>query len=151
MKYRIRRISTFSIARFGCLLGWIVTVIPALACGFLGLQVAGVIRDWLESWEQFSINALGFQYTVDLIELLKLQEVVGALQTARDLATPLLISLLIVVAVGGGLVIAFFLILLGWGYNLLAWLTGGIEVELAEIPAPPAEKQPAGRGQYEVR
>jgi hypothetical protein len=143
MKYRIRRISTFSIARFGCLLGWIITVIPGLACGFFGLQVAAAVNDWLQSWEQFSINALGFQYTLDLIELLKLQDVVAALQTARDLTAPLLISLLIVVAVGGGLVIAFFLILLGWGYNLLARLTGGIEVELAEIPAPPAGRQPA--------
>jgi hypothetical protein len=143
MKYRIRHISTFSIARFGCLLGWIITVIPGLACGFLGLQVAAAVSDWLQSWEQFSINALGFQYTLDLIELLKLRDVVAALQTARDLTTPLLISLLIVVAVGGGLVIAFLLILLGWGYNLLAYLTGGIEVELAEIPASPAGSRPA--------
>jgi hypothetical protein len=140
MKYRIQRISTFSIARFGCLLGWIITVIPSLACGFLGLQAAAAVSDWVQSWQQLNINALGFEYTLDLIQLLKLQDVVAALQTARDLTTPLLISLLIVVAVGGGLVIAFFLILLGWGYNLLARLTGGIEVELAEIPAPPAKR-----------
>jgi hypothetical protein len=151
MKYKIRRISTFSVARFGCLLGWIITVLPSLACGLLGLQVAAAVLDWLQSWEQFSIKALGFQYTLDLIELLKLQDVVAALQTARDLATPVLISLLIVVAVGGGLVIAFFLILLGWGYNLLARLTGGIEVELAEVPDPPVEKQPATHTQHDVR
>jgi hypothetical protein len=151
MKYKIRRISTFSVARFGCLLGWIITVLPSLACGLLGLQVAAAVLDWLQSWEQFSIKALGFQYTLDLIELLKLQDVVAALQTARDLATPALISLLIVVAVGGGLVIAFFLILLGWGYNLLARLTGGIEVELAEVPDPPVERQPATHTQHDVR
>jgi hypothetical protein len=151
MKYKIRRISTFSVARFGCLLGWIITVLPSLACGLLGLQVAAAVLDWLQSWEQFSIKALGFQYTLDLIELLKLQDVVAALQTARDLATPALISLLIVVAVGGGLVIAFFLILLGWGYNLLARLTGGIEVELAEVPDPPVERQPATHTQHGVR
>jgi hypothetical protein len=47
----------------------------------------------------------------------------------------LLIALLVVISILGGVLIAFTLIVLGWGYNLLALLTGGVVVELQEIPS----------------
>jgi hypothetical protein len=51
---------------------------------------------------------------------------------------PLLLALVIVVGILGGALVALTLILLGWGYNLVAWLTGGLEVQLQEIPTQPA-------------
>jgi hypothetical protein len=39
---------------------------------------------------------------------------------------------------GGGL-IAITLVVLGWGYNLLAWLTGGVVVDLQPVPSPPVQ------------
>lgn len=134
MKYRLRRVSTFSIARFGCLLGWIITVIPSLMCGLLTWQMMAALRNWLESWEQMSLRLLGLEHSLDLVDLLQLHNLLATLQTIEERALPLLIALLVLTAVGGGLVIALMLVLLGWGYNLLAWLTGGIEVELEELP-----------------
>jgi hypothetical protein len=136
VKYRIRRVSTSSIARFGCLLGWIVTVIPGLACGLLGWQAMAVVRDWLQSWEQINVDLLGFEATLDLIDLLQLKDVLAAMQTVENRVVPLLILLAVAAAVLGGLLVAFMLILLGWGYNLLAGLTGGVMVELQAVPGP---------------
>ncbi len=141
MKYRIQRVSTFSVARFGCLLGWIITVIPGLVCGLAAWQIAAAARDWLQSWEGFDLSLLGFDYTLDLVDLLQLQDVITTLQIIENRALPLVILVLIVAAVGGGAVIALILVLLGWGYNLLAWLTGGVEVDLQQLP-PPANPAP---------
>jgi hypothetical protein len=74
MKYRLQGISTLSIARFGCLLGWIVTIIPSLACGLFLWGILGAIRNWLEGLENLDLDMLGFEYSVDLIELLQLGE-----------------------------------------------------------------------------
>jgi hypothetical protein len=133
MKYRLQRISTLSIARFGCLLGWIVTVIPSLTCGLVTWRVVVAIRTWLEGWEQIDLSLFGFDYTFDLVDLLQLKELLASLQVVEGRALPLLIALMIAAGVLGGVLIAFVLILLGWGYNLLAWATGGIEVELGEV------------------
>lgn len=136
MKYRLQGISTLSLARFGCLLGWIVTVIPSLICGLTLWGTVVAVRNWLEGWENIRLDLLGFEYTADLIELLQLDEFLAMLQTLEARALPLMVALVIGVGVLGGGLIALTLILLGWGYNLLAWLTGGLEVELQEIPPP---------------
>ena len=138
MKYRLQGISTVSIARFGCLLGWIVTIIPSLMCGLFFWGILGAIRTWLAGLGHVDLGLLGFETSVDLIELLQLEEFLTLLETLAGRALPLLLALVIVVAILGGGLIALTLILLGWGYNLVAWLTGGLELELREIPAPAA-------------
>ncbi len=136
MKYRLQGISTLSIARFGCLLGWIVTIIPSLACGLTFWGILAVIGNWLVGLEHIDLDLLGFETSIDLIELLQLEEFLALLETLAGRALPLLLALVIVVAILGGLLIALTLIVLGWAYNLVAWLTGGLELELREIPAP---------------
>ena len=73
-----------------------------------------------------------------VVELLQLGDFLVTLQTLAGRALPLLLALVIVVGILGGALIALTLILLGWGYNLVAWLTGGLEVQLQEIPTLPA-------------
>ena len=95
---------------------------------------------------QVSLDLLGFETSVDLIELLQLEEFLALLETIAGRALPLLLALVIVVAILGGGLIALTLILLGWGYNLVAWLTGGLELELRETAAPavlPADEDKA--------
>lgn len=133
MRYRLQSISTLSIARFGCLLGWIVTIVPTLACGVFFWGILAVLRNWLAGLERIRLDLLGFETSIDLIELLQLQEFLTLLETLAGRALPLLLALVIAVAVLGGLLVALTLILLGWGYNLVAWLTGGLELELREI------------------
>jgi hypothetical protein len=116
------------------LLGWIVTIIPSLTCGLVLWGILAAIQSWLEGLESLDLDVLGFEYSVDLIELLQLGEFLAMLQTLAGRALPLLLALVIVVGVLGGALVALTLILLGWGYNLVAWLTGGLEVQLQEIP-----------------
>jgi hypothetical protein len=141
MKYRLNGISTLSIAKFGCLLGWIVTLIPNLVCALTAWQLLAALRAWLEGLEQINLSLLGLDYTFDLVDILQLQEVLTTLQRVEGRAIPLMVALLIAASVVGGALVALVLILLGWGYNLLAWLTGGLEVELREIPGPPVPRQ----------
>jgi hypothetical protein len=138
MKYRLQSISTLSIARFGCLLGWIVTLFPSLTCGLLAAGILAALRSWLEGLEAISLDMLGFEYSLDLIELLKLGDFLAMLQTIQLRTLPLMLALVIVVGILGGALVALTLILLGLGYNLVAWLTGGLELELREIPVLPS-------------
>ena len=138
MKYRVQGISTLSIARFGCLLGWIITIIPSLACGLITWGILTTLGGWLESLRTLSLDLLGFEYTVDVVELLQLEELLVTLHAIQGRAWLLFVALVIVVGVSGGGLIALTLIVLGWGYNLVAWLTGGLEVELREMPVPSA-------------
>jgi len=135
VKYRLQGISTVSIARFGCLLGWVVTIVPSLTCGVFFWGGLAVIRNWLAGLGHINLDLLGFETSLNLIELLQLEEFLALLETLAGRALPLLLALVIVVAILGGLLVALTLILLGWGYNLVAWLTGGLELELREIPA----------------
>jgi len=141
MKYKLQGISTLSIAKFGCLLGWIVALIPNLLCALTAWQLLAALRVWLEGLEQINLSILGFDYVLDLIDILQLQEFLTTLQSVEGRAIPLMIALLIAASVVDGVLVALVLILVGWGYNLLAWLTGGLEVELREIPGPPAPRQ----------
>ena len=141
MKYRLNGISTLSIAKFGCLLGWIVTLIPNLVCALTTWQLLTALRAWLEGLQQINLSLLGLDYVFDLVDILQLQQFLVTLQGIEGRAIPLMISLLIAASVVGGALVAVVLILLGWGYNLLAWLTGGLEVELREIPGPPVPRQ----------
>ena len=138
MKYRLQGISTRSIARFGCLLGWIVTLFPSLACGLFAAGVLAALRSWLESLEAISLDMLGFEYSLDLIELLKLGDFLAMLQTIQLRTLPLMLALVAVVGILGGALFALTLILVSLGYNLVAWLTGGLELELSEIPVLPS-------------
>jgi hypothetical protein len=134
LKYRLRSISTFSIARFGCLLGWIVTVIPSLTCGLVAWQIAAAVQTWLEGWKRIDLSLLGFDYTFNLIDILQLKGLLDALQTVQGRTLPFLIGLVVVAGVLGGVLITFTLVVLSLGYNLLAWLTGGVVLELQEPP-----------------
>ncbi len=138
MKYRLQSISTLSIARFGCLLGWIVTIIPSLMCGVFFWGILAATRNWLAGLEHIDLDLLGFETSIDLIELLQLEEFLTLLEALAGRALPLLLALVIVVGILGGGLVALTLIVLGWGYNLLAWLTGGLELELREVPTPAA-------------
>jgi fatty acid desaturase len=66
---------------------------------------------------------------IALLGLLDVQTLLTNLDDQR-LAVALLIILINVI--GGGLLVAVTIMLIGWSYNLLAMLTGGLEVELRE-------------------
>ncbi|OGO41121.1 MAG: hypothetical protein A2Z04_04180 [Chloroflexi bacterium RBG_16_57_9] len=133
-RFTLRRVSFTSLMRFGCLLGSLAAFTPSLICGLTGLWLVGVLRQWLESWEKFSLNVLGQTVlTVNLIDTLRLNQALSWLRTLDAWGGPGALAMVLILAAAGGLVLAVIVSLVGLGYNIVAWLTGGIEVELAQI------------------
>ncbi len=133
-RYAVQKISTLPLAKFGCTLGGLAMLVPGLICAVTGVQLVAVLRTLLDNWQAVQTELLGLEVPVefDLITLL-------GLETAQTLITrlddqSLLLALLIVLisVIGGGLVVALIILLLGWGYNLLAAVSGGLEVQLRD-------------------
>jgi hypothetical protein len=133
-RYTVSKISTLSLAKFGCVLGGLALFLPGLVCALGSVQLVAVLRTLLDRWQASEVDLAGMGVPVefDFITLLGL-ETVQALVTRLDnnhLGLALLIVLLSVIA--GGALVAVVILLVGWGYNLLAALSGGLEVELRE-------------------
>jgi hypothetical protein len=131
-RYSVRRINLAPLAKFGCVLGGLAMFLPGLLCAVAGVQVIGVLRIFFEEWQAQQLELMGLPIEFDFIELLGLETIQRLLTQLDD--QRLLVGLLIVLGsvIGGGLLIASTIMLLGWAYNLLAALTGGLEVELRQ-------------------
>ena len=132
MKYTVRRISLAPLARFGCLLGTLASLLPSLLCSLSALRLLGLVRRWLEGWQEGEIEILGFTATLDFIELLGLEPVLKLLQAIGPMPWTFFILAIVVISVASGLLVALTVYVTGLGYNFLAWLTGGLVVELRE-------------------
>jgi hypothetical protein len=141
MKYTIRRISLAPLAKFGCLLGTLVSLVPSLLCSLIALRLLGLVRRWLEGWQEGEIEMLGFTATLDFVELLGLESVLRLLRAIGPMPWTFFILAVVLMSVVGGLLIALIIYLTGLGYNLLAWLTGGLVVELRGVRTPPSRHQ----------
>ena len=133
MRYTIRRISLVPLARFGCLLGTLVSLLPSLLCSLSTLRLLSLVRRWLEGWQEGEIEIMGLTATLDFVELLGLEPVLKLLQGIGPVSWTFFILAVVVLSVASGFLIALTVYVTGLGYNLLAWLTGGLVVELKEM------------------
>jgi len=141
MRYTIRRISLAPLAKFGCLLGTLVSLLPSLLCSLSALRLLVLARRWLEGWQEGEIEILGFTATLDFIELLGLEPVLRLLQAIGPMPWTFFILAIVIISVASGLLVALTVYVTGLGYNFLAWLTGGLVVELKEVRAPGPRRQ----------
>ncbi len=132
-RLRVRRIGYLSLAKFGCLLGGLAMVLPGLVCGLVSVSLVRTVRAWLESWQQFSLTLLGQNLgSLDLINALRLTAVLDRLRLLDQTGPLALLSITVAVSLLGGLLLALVVCLVGLGYNALAWLTGGLTLEVEE-------------------
>ncbi len=132
-RFTLRRVSFGSLARFGCLLGGLAAFTPSLICGLAGLWLAGALRQWLESWEKIRLSVLGQPVlTVNLVETLQLSQVLSWLRTLDAWGGLGALAVILILSAAGGIVLAVVVSLVGLGNNIVAWLTGGLEVELLQ-------------------
>lgn len=133
MRYMIRRISVTSALRNALLLGWLVALLPALCLAGVAVQVLRRVSAALGQIQAFNIEVLGQRIaTIDLVSLLGLS---SAAQTTAQLSSRLGITFVIfalVLTLAGAVVLAGAALLVTVGYNLMAGLVGGIEVDLRE-------------------
>ena len=131
MRYSIRRVGLGSALRMSLLLGWAVALCPALCMAGLAVQALRTLSRALAQVQTLDITVLGQQIaTVDPLALLQLR---GAADTVNRLTAGLLgtflLLMLALLIVGGAMFVAVGL-LVSVVYNLVAPLTGGLEVEL---------------------
>lgn len=132
-KYNVHRIHLAPIAKFGCLLGILASLIPSLICSLGGMRLLFILRHWLESWREVEFEVLSLPITLDFIELLQLTPLLEQLQSINWASLALVFALVILLSLIGGLLIFLIVTLVGLGYNFLAWLTGGVVVDLKEV------------------
>ena len=129
-RYSVRKIDLFPLAKFGCLLGGLAMLLPGLICGVVSMQLIGLLRTFFDQWQASELELLGLSAQFDFIEIMGLQTVQMLLVQLNDQGIILAILIALISVLGGGILIALIIMLVGWGYNILAALTGGLEVEL---------------------
>jgi hypothetical protein len=140
-RYRIRRVGLGSLGKFGCLLGALVSFLPSLLLGCGGVSMVRDLRSLLEGWERAQIHVLGQAIPIDVIALLNLESLLRTTRTLDSLSWALFVLLVALGSILGGLLFLVVGDLAGWMYNLVARLSGGLEVELTEA------HQSGGRGE----
>lgn len=133
-RYAVRKIHMLPLAKFGCLLGGLAMLLPGIICAFVGVQIVSTLRTLLDQWQTSKVDLLGLGAPVefDFINLLSLETVQTFLARLDDQQMMVALLIIIISILGGGLLVGLIILLVGWGYNLLAALTGGLEVELRE-------------------
>jgi hypothetical protein len=133
MRYTIRRVSLLSALRVGCAVGWLVMLCPALCLALVAVQALQRVNQALARIEPLDINVLGNPIArIDFLEILRLSaaaQTIARLVSSLPLTFVLLTLLLIAV---GAVVLAVTLLLFSAGYNLLAAIGGGLQVDLQE-------------------
>jgi hypothetical protein len=131
MRYKIRRITTGSALRVGLMLGWLVVLCPALCLAGVAVQVLGRVGQALGRVEPIDLSVFGQEIArIDVLEILRLSD---AAQTVARLTEnqPLTFAMLaLLLTLLGAAVFVVVAVLFSIGYNLLATVGGGLEVEL---------------------
>jgi len=133
-RYTVRKINLLPLAKFGCLLGGIAMLLPGVICAIGGTQIIAALRIFLEETQTAEVDPLGLGTPVefDFIQLLNLETVQTLITRLDDQSFVVALLIILITMIGGGLLVAVTIMLLGWSYNFLAAITGGLEVELRE-------------------
>ncbi|RPJ55508.1 MAG: hypothetical protein EHM12_12070 [Dehalococcoidia bacterium] len=134
LRYKVRRINLFPLAKFGCLLGGLAMCLPGMICAVGSVEVIAALRALLAQWQTLQMDLLGGMAPLefDFVKLLGLETAQALLVQLDDQRVVLALLFILISVIGGGLLVAVTILLLGWVYNVLAALTGGLEVELQE-------------------
>lgn len=138
-RYSVRKISTGSLAKFGCVLGGVAMFIPGLLLAIMTWQLLVILRTLLDAWQAVQVDLLGIGAPVefDFVDLLSLDNLLALLIQLNEQRLAVALLIFLAVVLGGGLLAGLIILLVGWVYNILAALTGGLEVELRERPESP--------------
>lgn len=133
-RYTVRKINLLPLAKFGCLLGGVAMLLPGLVCAIGGTQLIAVLRTFLDETQTASVDPLGLGVPLefDFIQLLNLGSAQSMLARLDDQSFIVALLIILIMVLGGGLLVAVSIMLVGWSYNLLARFTGGLEVELRD-------------------
>lgn len=128
-RYSVRQINLFPIAKFGCLLGGLALIMPSILCSVISTQAISIIRTRLDEREAAGPELpLGLE--LDWLDLLGLDTFQQFIIRLDDQSAQVALFIIIATVLGGGLLIGLTAIIMGAAYNVLASITGGMELEL---------------------
>jgi hypothetical protein len=151
-RYSIQRITLTSAFKVGLTLGWVIALMPALVVAWLVTQVVARVYATVSGIQPFNITVLG--QNVANIDPISILGQTNNVQTLTNLATNqafTFIAVTLIVTIIGAILVLLCALLFCGGYNVLARLTGGFQLELkpwsasqAALPAgdPPALNAP---------
>jgi len=132
-RYRVSRVRLGSLLQAGLAVGCLLSIIPGLLCSGLTLFLASGLRALLERMSQIQFKLLGQTLTFNLTDPLGLGQVLATLRLWTDGSVLVFLIVMLFMGLLLGLGIAFILIVGGLGYNLVARLTRGIEIDLTDV------------------
>src|SRR5262245_29137635 len=117
-RYVIQRINPFPLAKFGCTLGGVAMALPGLVCAVGATQLIASLHQLLETWQSSELDILGLGVPTEFnfIALLGLETAQGLVTRLDEQRSLVLLLILVGSVVGGGLIIAGLMLLLGWIY-----------------------------------
>jgi len=130
MKYSVRKINLFPIAKFGCWLGGLAMILPGIICALIVVQGVSIVRSTLNGWATAELESLLGDIPFDFIALLGLESLQQLIIQLDNQWYILMLLIMLSFTMGGGIFIGGTVWMLGGVYNVLAKATGGIEVEL---------------------
>ncbi len=133
VRYTVRRIGLTSVARLGCMLGWLTALLPALCFAGLAVAVVQRVHQALQQVTPITLSLFGQELIrIDLLEVLRLQPLAQVL--ARWAENPMLtfFSLALGLTLLGGVFWILTSLLVSEVYNLAARAGWGLVLELRE-------------------
>ncbi len=128
-QYRIRSVGLASLARFGLVLGAVASAAPACLCALGASSAITGARKLLEAASQMRVPFLGQSLPVNLVEIARLQPLLNDLKSLEALGMTLVVILALGLLACLAAATTLTALLVGVAYNLLAWLTGGLEYQ----------------------
>jgi hypothetical protein len=133
LHYSIRRIKIGSALRMGCALAWAAALVPASCLAWAGLAILQRFDQALDRVEPLTLSVLGQEIArIDVLAILRLQPAVQAIDRLAAGGITTFLTLALLLALAGGLVLLAAWLLLVFGYNLLGRYGLGLEVEVQE-------------------
>lgn len=136
MHYRICHINYGSAIKTSLLIGWLVSLLPALCLAGIGVRALQQVNGAVSQIQPYEITVLGQRLArFDPLQELQLADAAHTIQqlTANPTATFLRWTLILTL-IGAALVLAATL-LFCLGYNIIAALGGGLAVEIEDEPS----------------
>jgi len=127
-----------SLLRFGLVLGSGLALPFSCLFALIVAQLISLLRRFLETLQGAEYRLLGQTIHLDFVQMLDLGGLLQTLQALDQRLALVFVLALLSLTLGVGLAAALLAGLAGWGYNLIAGLSGGIELQLAEAEPSPA-------------
>lgn len=130
-RYRVQRITPGSAVRVGLALGWLIMLCPALGLAWLAARIVARISEQIVAVQPITISLLGQNLAqIDVLQTIGLGTTAAQVVSLGQRLPFIFLVVLLGVVLLGSLAFVVAALLFSLGYNLLARIGGGIEVEL---------------------